>query len=183
MEAVAALLNGPLPIVVTSIIALASLAGYWFFVIPTLEEVKVLRERNTELQATMVEEVKNQTLGLKATLESLQSDVADRENINELLVAIRGMCSSLDQYHGSTSASLREVLGAVRQATESVRNVVDGHSSDGARASENISREVDRLGRVLDQLSRQLTDVSDRQSQVAGILTGMSIAKSSNKSL
>lgn len=183
MEALTAILNSPLPVAVTSIIALASLLGYWFFVIPLLEEAKTLRERNAKLQGALLEEIKNHAVSLKVTLDGISESVLDKQNFNELASVISELRLTVERHGDLLQTSVASILQGVRASVEILtRNIADG-AADGAHSGDNIRREIDRLGRLLETLSRQLSEVGDRQSQVTGILTGMSIAQRPNKSL
>lgn len=183
MEAITAILNSPLPVAVTSIIALVSLLGYWFFVIPLLDEAKNLRERNNELQGALLEEIKNHAVSLKDTLEGISTNVLDRRNFNELATVISELKLTVERHGNLLQTSVADILQGVRASVEVLSKAIADRAEAGVRSDDDIRREVDRLGRLLEVLSRQLSEVGDRQSQVTGILTGMSIAKSSNKSL
>lgn len=75
------------------------------------------------------------------------------------------------------------MFAEVQEALETLSSTLNNTSETYTRKHDDIRREVERLGRLLEQLTRQVADISDKQSQVAGVLTGMSIATTLNRSL
>ena len=183
MDSIQAILNSPLPIAVLAVICVASLAGYWFFVIPMLEEIKTLRTRNTELESTMIIEIKNQTVAFEAALADLNRKVSERRNLNELAVLIGELKTTIERQTADLSTATNDIIKGVRSAISAIAKVIAEKAEASARDDDELRRDLERLSRLVEQLSRQVSDVSERQSQVTGILTGMSITRSSNKSL
>ena len=180
MDLIGILLSGPVPVAVSSVIALSCLAAIWFFALPLLEEAKELRSRNEELQNTVTSfiesagprdgEVHVMLVELAGRLEGF-----DGSQVKRLIEASDAVVTS-STANGKQIAELSARL-------ESVANSLAVHIEAELTFGREANREIERLSRALEQLNRQLTDISERQSQFTGILTGMTMAKNANRSL
>lgn len=182
MQAITTVLSGPLPIAISTTVALSCLAAVWFFALPLLEEVKNLRSANSDLQSVITTYVQRSDVSWSETLQAVQkiNNRLEDSEINEQLQKLHLLLSS----QTSTLESLTERLAPdVISRLQAIANGLATHIEDNSREDKDANRELERISRALDQLSRQLTDMNDRQSQVTGILTGMSMLKSSNRSL
>lgn len=183
MDVIPAILNSPLPIAILSILCLACLAGYWFFVIPMLEETRTLRVRNTDLETVVLGEIRQQTATFESALTELRENAVERRNLNELAVIIGELKATVEKQTTQLGVVANDILCGVRSSIADIAKVIADRAEASSRDDEELRRDLERLGRLLEQLSRQVSDVSERQSQVTGILTGMSLAKGTNKSL
>lgn len=177
MELVGALLSGPVPVTVSAVIALSCLAAIWFFALPLLEEVKELRSQNRELQRDVTERMKNsnEEVTILLTKLSYRLEEFDGKKVVESLECFDKVFSEI-KTNGRHIVELSERL-------QVVANSLASHIEVEMTFGREANREIERLSRALEQLNGQLTDISERQSQFTGILTGMTMAKNANRSL
>ena len=182
MQAIAAVLSGPLPIAISTTVALACLAAVWFFALPLLEEVKNLRNTNAELQSVISTYVQRSDVGWTETVEALEkinSKLGDNGfavQLAAIQTLVAGQSSTIESLTTNLVPDLLTRLQAISRGLAT-------HIESEERADRELSRELERISRTLDQVTRQLTDMNERQSQVTGILTGMSMVNNSNRSL
>lgn len=183
MDFINTIFSSPLPVAISAVIAVACLAGYWFFVIPLLEEVKTLRTKNVELQSLLGEEFVQQKASVQRFMAELATGLQSQQNINELVAVVASLKSTIEQQHHALSGSLERMLHELQEIVRRLVSAVDNTTDSSGRKDEEIRREVERLGRLIESVSRTVADISDKQSQVAGVLTGMGIAKGMNRGL
>jgi archaellum component FlaC len=182
MDAIQTIFSSPLPVAISAVIAVACLAGYWFFVIPLLEEVKTLRETNVELQSKLGGEFEQQKASIQRFMQEVMTGVQNQQNVGELVSVINALRTTVEQQTNALNSTLVRILDDIQESIARLSPVISNLSETSARKDDEIRREVERLGRLLESLTRTVADISDKQSQVAGVLTGMSIA-SMNRSL
>lgn len=182
MDAIQTIFSSPLPVAISAVIAVACLAGYWFFVIPLLEEVKTLRETNVELQSKLGGEFEQQKASIQRFMQEVMTGVQNQQNVGELVSVINTLRTTVEQQTNALNSTLVRILDDIQESIARLSPVISNLSETSARKDDEIRREVERLGRLLESLTRTVADISDKQSQVAGVLTGMSIA-SMNRSL
>lgn len=183
MDAIQTIFSSPLPVAISAIIAVACLLGYWFFVIPLLEEVKKLREANASLQSKMGDEFELQKANLQKFMQELTTSLQSQNNISELVAIVNSLKVAVDHQSTALDSSFRQLAEDVRDSLDSLNTALSNTSDSSTRKHDDIRREVERLGRLLESLATKVMEVSDKQSQVAGVLTGMSIAKTMNRGL
>ncbi|MNQ21842.1 hypothetical protein D3C85_349700 [compost metagenome] len=183
MDFMQTILSSPLPIAVCAVITLACLAGYWFFVIPLLEEVKTLRDSNTELQKKLGDEFELQKANVQKFMQELATSLQSQQNVTDLVTMVGALKSAVEQQSTALSGVMERMFHEVRDSLDKLGEVLDTASDSSKHDHTDIQREVERLTRLLESLARQVSDISDKQSQVAGVLTGMSMVKSMNRGL
>jgi hypothetical protein len=178
MDALTTILNSPLPIAISAIIAFAACAGYWFFVIPLIEESKNLRQQNKDLQDRLDSELKTHFKDNAASLEAIAVGIrnCDISDINARL-------SELHKILESQNVALIRSLEVNINQVQSVLGAIELQLRNAKGVDGNMKKELSDIIRLLDNISSDVDDISDKQSQVTGILTGMSIAQSINRSL
>lgn len=182
MEFIQTIFSSPMPVAISAVIAVACLAGYWFFVIPLLETNKRLQEQNDELQKRVSGEFDQQKASIQKFMQELTSAMQNQQNITELVGAVNALRAIVENQSHALGGTLTRMLDDVKDTIVRLSNVLDATSETSARKDDEIRREVERLGRLLESLTRTVADISDKQSQVTGVLTGMSIA-GANRSL
>lgn len=182
MDAIQTIFSSPLPVAISAVIAVACLAGYWFFVIPLMEEVKTLRETNVDLQIKLGGEFEQQKASIQKFMQEVMTGVQNQQNVGELVSVVNALRTTVEQQTNALNSTLVRILDDIQESIARLSPVMTNISETSARKDDEIRREVERLGRLLESLTRTVADISDKQSQVAGVLTGMSIA-SMNRSL
>lgn len=183
MDFMQTILSSPLPIAVCVVITAACLAGYYFFVIPLLEEVKTLRDQNSDLQRKLGDEFELQKANVQKFMQELATSLQSQQNVSDLVTIVGALKSAVEQQSTALTGVMERMFLEVRESLDKLSEVLDTAFDHSKQGRSDVQREVERLTRLLESLSRQVSDISDKQSQVAGVLTGMSIAKTMNRGL
>lgn len=183
MDFIQTILSSQLPIAVCTVIAVACLAGYYFFVIPLLEEVKTLRDSNADLQKKLGDEFELQKANIQKFMQELATSLQSQQNVADLVTVVGALKSAVEQQSTALTGIMERTFLEVRESLDKLGSVLDIASDSSKHDRGDLQREVERLTRMLESVSRQISDISDKQSQVAGVLTGMSIAKTMNRGL
>ena len=183
MEFINTIFSSPLPVAISAIIAIACLLGYWFFVLPLLEDVKTLRETNATLTQKLGDEFELQKANMQKFTQELATNLQSQQNITELVTIVSSLKLTVEQQSTALGSTLGQMFEDVRDSLDKLGSVLTNSSDTSVHKNDDLRREVERLGRLLESMTSQLRDMSDKQSQVAGVLTGMSIAKSMNRGL
>lgn len=179
MDFIATIFSSPLPVAVSAVIAVSACAGYWFFVIPLLEEVKVLRVRNKELQDNLEVELRTHFKDNSDKMDNLATSIAscDIKDVSTKLSELKAILEA------QNSALIHSIEVNINQVHTILGNVETQLKSEGGTGNDKIRGELSSINKLLDDIASDVDDISDKQSQVTGILTGMSIAQSMNRSL
>lgn len=183
MDAIQTIFSSPLPVAISAVIAIACLAGYYFFVIPLLEEVKALRTSNSDLQRKLGDEFELAKANMQRFMQELATGMQSQQNITELVTIVGSLKAAVEHQSTALSGTLDRMFEEVRESLAKLGSALTNTSDTSTRKHDEIQREIDRLGRLLETLTRQVSEISDKQSQVAGVLTGMSIARTANRGL
>lgn len=151
-----ALLSGPIPSVVAIVIALLLASGYWFFVFPLIGEAAKLREQNSNLTAELSRSVAN-VLALTPTILEIKRLCEDQS-------------SSIGQ---EILPKLLEQQENVQKALRDVRTAIAELQEKTTRADNEVLRDLERLVRII-------SEVNDKQSQVSGVILGLSMSHAHN---
>ena len=146
------LLSGPIPSVVAVMAALLMGAGYYFFVFPLISDHATLRKKNTEL----TDELSNNAL----VLASLQE--------------IKKLCN--DQASGLSVEllpKLAEQQASLHRALREIQSVVAEVQTKTTRADDEMNRELERIVRII-------SEINDKQSQVSGVILGLTMSHAHN---
>lgn len=180
MEFIGTVLAGPLPVAVSTVVALACLTVFWYFVLPLLDEVKSLREANSDLQQVVSGYVENDAQRCGEVTELLAGLTSGFKELE-----VSGLASLASQMEAQLKVSTtnHNALQELNNRIQAVSNSLAVHIESEITFGKEATREIERLSKNLEQLTRQLSDISERQSQVTGILTGMTMANNANRSL
>ena len=142
------ILSSPLPTIIAVVVALLLAAGYWFFVLPGMEELKNLRTRNTELESEVLNRLNLDTIdNIKAQLDAIKATVERPTGLDSL------------------KESLTAIKDGIRELKESLNT--SGNSS--------VLLQLNTIERNTERLLRNVADLSDKQSQATGVLLGLSM--------
>lgn len=172
MDFITTIFNSPLPVALSAIIAILACAGYWFFVIPMLEEVKTLRTRNNELQDMLQGEFKRH---LEQNLVKLNNMASTFDNIShkEILTALIELKEMLAEHNTNALHKVETNVSAIFKVLARMET----------KMKTKPTAELTEITKMLNTILAEVDDIGDKQSQVTGILTGMSLAQSLNKRL
>lgn len=150
MDFLNAFLSGPVPSVVAIIIALLLAAGYWFFVFPLVNEVASLREINNKMTAELLQQNANAS-AFASALKELKHGKLDQGALNKLLEA-----------QDIVQKSLRDVSNGLLELKE--------------KSLRTDSELIHNLERIV----RMVSEVNDKQSQVSGVILGLTMSHAHN---
>jgi uncharacterized protein HemX len=146
------LLSGPLPSAVAIIIAIMMGAGYYFFVLPLVSDHAALRKKNDELTG----ELSNNAAVLAALAE------------------IKKLCQ--DQASGLSVEllpKLAEQQQSLHKALREIQTLVAEVQTKTTRADDEMNRELERIVRII-------SEINDKQSQVSGVILGLTMSHAHN---
>lgn len=146
------LLSGPLPSAVAIIIAIMMGAGYYFFVLPLVSDHAALRKKNDELTGELSNNVA--VLATLAEIKKLCQDQASGLSV-ELLPKLAEQQESLHK-------ALREIQTLVAEV-----------QTKTTRADDEMNRELERIVRII-------SEINDKQSQVSGVILGLTMSHAHN---
>lgn len=146
------LLSGPIPSTIAIIIAFLLGAGYYFFVFPLISDHAALRKQN----------------------EKLVGEVSDGAAILAALVEIKKLCQ--DQVSGLSVEllpKLAEQQESLHKALREIQAVVAEVQTKTTRADDEMNRELERIVRII-------SEINDKQSQVSGVILGLTMSHAHN---
>lgn len=187
MDFVSALSSNPLPVSISVIIAVACLLGYYFFVLPMIDENRQLKEEKKEMEerlrdqgveanAAFVENINSIGHAITDIKESMSSDsnlCAQRyELVGELVESVSNLQHTLER--GTTD--MTNQLLDFGKSLQSLRDLSQSHfATDSVRAAAS--------DRVHQELNRNLVALNEKNSQIIGALMGMSRLQDRNRSI
>lgn len=139
------ILSSPLPTVLALFVAGILLAGYWFIVLPQLAEMKNLRENHTEALSTIAK-------------------------FDENFIKINDNTTK-------TNVSLQAVTAIVERQAKQMQ-VLTQHTLHISQRTKNIEEQVAALqvlARNSEHALRILSEISDKQSQLSGVVFGLNL--------
>lgn len=187
MEFVTALAGNPLPTSFMMLIAVASILGYYFFVIPLIESHKALKLEHAELERKMeAKEREDETalfrklseIGLcvdqvKIFLNDKTSENANK--VNNMETMLRTLLESHHALSKEHSHFLEQLLSLCSETRE-LNTAIKALTSDSKAQN-------DQLERMLIEVSRNMSNLNEKQSQILGALLGMGRIQDRNRSV
>lgn len=146
------LLSGPIPSTIAVLIALLLGAGYYFFVFPLISDHAALRKKNIEL------------------IGELSNNAA----VLIVLAEIKKLCQ--DQASGISVEllpKLAEQQASLHKALRDIQAVVAEVQTKTTRADDEMNRELERIVRII-------SEINDKQSQVSGVILGLTMSHAHN---
>ena len=160
MGAIDAILSSPIPTIVLLVACILLGAGYWFFVFPQIDEIKTLRTRDSEWQG------KYDTLQARLTEVNTKS-VDTLQTFNATMEKLRAAIEKPDdgKEFEILSENILTALGDIRLNL----------GKDTSRQQAELLSQIDNIERTTERILKSVSDLSDKQSQVSGILLGISM--------
>lgn len=161
MGAIDAILSSPIPTIVLLVACVLLSAGYWFFVFPQIDEIKTLRTRDSEWQG------KYDTLQARLTEVNTKS-VDTLQTFNATMEKLRAAIEKPDgdgKEFETLSENILTALGDIRLNL----------GKDTSRQQAELLSQIDNIERTTERILKSVADVSDKQSQVSGIILGLNM--------
>lgn len=164
------ILNTPVPTIVALVIAIAALAGYWYFVLPLIAEVKELRDS-----------VKKYKSGEDSDITSRLSELlTTSKEFNDTLLRLR---EDVEKNPDSALERLQEEFNKMKLDERSSLSEIKAAVLAILEYSRTSQVRDESFHQLLTELIRHMQASSDKQSQIIGALCGMSRINTSNRSL
>jgi ABC-type transporter Mla subunit MlaD len=174
------LLNSPVATIVAVAVAVAALAGYWFFVIPLLDDHKKLkieldsvREENRKLQDSgqsdvnlNLESILQHNASVNKILLDLQSDI--QKNPDRAFERIQEALTNLKDNGKDSSSALNELRMTLHSILEHVQNT-------------RLRDET--LHNHISELLRYMYGINEKQNQIISALLGLSKLQDNNRGI
>lgn len=161
MGAIDAILSSPIPTIVLIVVCAMFAAGYWIFVFPQIDEIKTLRTRDAEWQG------KYDTLQTRLTEVNTKS-VDTIQSFNATMEKLRAAIEKPDgdgKEFETLSENILTALGDIRLNL----------GKDTSRQQAELLSQIDNIERTTERILKSVADVSDKQSQVSGIILGLNM--------
>lgn len=174
----------PITLGVSVIANVAAVAGYYFFVIPMIDEKKKTADKMTELEDELdhfrenkrrdsdlaIDKILKSQVEINSALTKLESASRTDPNreIQEVLKMLERMEDGLNDSDPKTLTALLELKSTLTNLSEHVNNA---RTHDG------------NMNNMMNEIIRFLHTISDKQSQIIGALLGMSRIQDRNRSI
>jgi len=187
MNIIASLASNPLPTSIAVVIAIAALLGYYFFVIPLMDEHKILKEKAVQLENTLETmrggadtRFHTELVSIEASLAALREILSDGAlDRTEKFKQLEAFVASVGTYQDSDrhlSSSLQNQIDEISRNLQKIGEVTQTTAA-GSRVREES---VDRL---LTEVNRNMQHINEKQSQILGALLGMGRIQDRNKGI
>jgi len=187
MDILTSLASNPLPTSIAVVIAIAALLGYYFFVIPMMDEHKILKEKAAQLEDTIERmrggsDTKFQTelVSIEAALNALRVILSDGAlDRTQKFKQLEAFVASVGTYQDSDrhlSSSLQQQIDEISRSLQEII-VVTQSTAAGSRVREES---VDRL---FTEVNRNMQHINEKQSQILGALLGMGRIQDRNRGI
>lgn len=161
MGAIDVLYSSPIPVALAMGFNVILLAVFYFYVFPLQEEVKALRLRSAEFDTKYMDSV----VVISDSVEVIEQ-MSDK--LNEIHVFLKTPNADV--------AALASVCTSILTVVQDIRS--SASHGDPRKHAELLSL-IEALERNSERILRTVSDVSDKQSQVTGIMLGMGMQRHS----
>lgn len=184
MDVISSLASNPLPTAIAAIVAIAACLGYYFFVIPLMDEHKKLKEK----YETLVEEHEEGHAGkfteqlgeIQEAVHRLRDALTDgSQNDANKLKMLEDFFSEISKYHITVDRGHEDLQGELEKLNSLIRKVSEFSQTfvAGAKARD------DSIDRLLVEVNRNMNSINEKQSQILGALLGMSRIQDRNRGI
>ncbi len=154
MGAIDLLYSSPIPVILAMGLNALLMAGYWFFVFPVMDEVKALRKRGAEFDASYLQSA-DAVKQMSQILEEIREAV-ERPVSNQDVVAVVAVCENI---------------------MVSINDIRVNLGKDNPRERAELLNQVDNIERNSERILRTISEVSEKQSQVTGLILGINMQR------
>jgi hypothetical protein len=154
MGAIDLLYSSPIPVILAMGLNAFLMAGYWFFVFPMMDELKALRKRSAEFDANYLQSadaIKQMSQILEEIREAVERPVSNQD-VNAVVAVCENIMVSIND--------IRVNLG-----------------KDNPRERAELLNQVDNIERNSERILRTISEVSEKQSQVTGLILGINMQR------
>ena len=154
MGAIDVLYSSPIPVTLAMGMNIILLAVFYFYVFPLQEEVKALRKRASDFDTSYLDSVE--------VIEQMS------EKLDEIHIFLKTPNPEI----AALSTLSKDVLSMLQDVRANV-------NADDPRNHAELINLMEALERNSERILRTVSDVSDKQSQVTGIMLGMGMQRNS----
>mgnify|MGYP005840544711 CR=1 FL=1 len=187
MKFLDALASNPLPTSIAVVIAIAAILGYYFFVIPLMDDHKKLKEKSNYMEKELellktkgderfiqqLDEINNVLAALRESIDENDTDRLEKfKKVEEFVATSSKYQSEIHTKHGYLHTQVEEISRSIQKITEVTQ------------ALNNSSKiQDDSVNRVLSEANRNMQNINEKQSQILGALLGMGRLQDRNKGI
>lgn len=142
----------PLPSAIAYCVIVMCGLGYWFFVLPSMEELQKLREENSNLRSKQDDQIENL---IKAIGENGEDSILTK----------------IDALYTLVDRRQNESLQSLESNTASLKQLIVQLEESQRRGDGSMHDDINRVQRLLNTLVDDVSSVSNKQSQLHGLVT------------
>lgn len=184
MDVITSLASNPLPTSVAAVVAIAACLGYYFFVIPLIDDHKKLKRKHDLLLSEMEEgstgkfiaELKIIKKAITEVNTALAAGISNNEEklklVEQFFAEMTRLQATMDREHEDLYEETEKLAVALQRLTEFAQTSV---ASSKARD--------DSLDRLLSDVNRNMHNINEKQSQILGALLGMGRIQDRNRGI
>lgn len=184
MDVISSLVNNPLPTALAVVIAIAACLGYYFFVIPLMEEHKKLKEKYEALveerEDTHSSKFVDELNEIKKSVHCLKESLTDgtQDSLTKL-TAMEDFFAEISKYHITVDRGHEDLQDELEKLNTLIQRVSDSSQTfvAGSKARD------DSIDRLLVEVNRNMININEKQSQILGALLGMSRIQDRNRGI
>lgn len=154
MGAIDVLYSSPIPVILAMGLNALLMAGYWFFVFPLLDEVKNLRKRSADFDASYLQSadaIKEMSQTLALIQEAVERPVSTHD-----IAAVVNVCENI---------------------MASINDIRVNLGKENPRENAELMHQIENIERNSERILRTISEVSEKTSQVTGIILGINMQR------
>lgn len=187
MDTIQAIVSNPIPTSIAVIVALLALVGYYFFVIPLIEEHKKLKQKlqsieddKTCKEGAALAEQKEQLEEIQSALGQLKTfvEVGDQGHLDKV-AQVEELISKTNVFQSSSVAENKQLQLEIVE----INNVLGQITKLLEEASRQAKSHDASIARTIQDSINLLHGINEKQSQIIGALLGMERMRDKNKGI
>lgn len=187
MDLIAALASNPIPTSIACVIAIACLAGYYFHVLPLMDDHKKLKNEKAALDEALrnggtasVGEVLHHMAAFERILSAVQETLQNNVKAYEAKYAqLASTVAEIQKHHITADKSDENLHVEVENLRNNIARLSELTHSFVA-GSQARDESIDRL---LQEVNRNMQNINEKHSQIIGALLGMSRLQDRNRGI